>query len=159
MEDEPQQYLKKLRSNRLFTWMALSKIPSLWFWKIRIEKLDQNESKVSIPYNWRTKNPFRSIYFGALCGAAELSTGLLVLASVYPDNISILVTNIEASFSKKANQSVTFHCDDGPLLKQALFKVKAGEPQRIAMLSIGYLPDLTEVARVKVTWSMKQRSS
>ena len=70
---------------------------------------------VSLPYGWRTQNPFNSIYLAAQCMAAELSTGALAMLAIQSSNesVSMLVTNMEASFGKKATERSTFLCTNG----------------------------------------------
>ena len=114
---------------------------------------------VRLPYGWRSQNPFRSTYFAAQCAAAELSTGLLALAVLQEQPpVSMLVTHIEASFFKKADQTLLFTCSDGAALRATVMQaIATGEAQTFQATSVGTLPDGTEAARVRITWSFKRK--
>ncbi|HND87824.1 MAG TPA: DUF4442 domain-containing protein, partial [Saprospiraceae bacterium] len=64
---------------RLF---LLWKLPAAWFMGIGVQHCEAGRAVVSLPYGWRSQNPFRSAYFAAQCAAGELSTGLLALAAL-----------------------------------------------------------------------------
>ncbi|RMF25391.1 MAG: DUF4442 domain-containing protein, partial [Bacteroidetes bacterium] len=55
----------------------LKNLPSALWWGLRVRAISAEQAEVTIPFNWRTQNPFRSIYFAALAGAGELATGVL----------------------------------------------------------------------------------
>ena len=134
------------------------KLPTLFFWRIRVEELNRSQAKVSIPYCRRTKNPFRSIYFGALAGAAELATGLLALLATEGENISMLVTGIRGEFYKKAKSKTYFVCTQGDAIVRAVEKAKlTGEGQSIEVLSKGYNTEGELIAEFEFTWSFKSR--
>jgi len=135
------------------------KLPAAWFMGIRVRSCNPESAVTSLPYGWRSQNPFRSTYFAAQCAAAELSTGLLALAALHEQPpVSMLVTHIEASFLKKADQMLLFTCQDGALMQQIVRQaVETGAPQTFTASSIGTLPDGTEAARVQITWSFKRK--
>ncbi len=56
--------------------------------------------------------------------AAEFSTGTMVIDQIKASgkNISMLVLNNTANFSKKATGKITFTCKDGHLIKRLLTK-------------------------------------
>lgn len=135
-------------------------IPSLWFWNVVVLKVSHQESEVMIRHRWSNKNPFKSIYFSALAGAAELSTGLLALMACQKNNTSMLVTGMEARFFKKATGKIIFKCLDGDLLNKAVQNaIDSGEGREIMVVSIGYNEDGVMVAQFKYTWSFRQRKS
>ena len=138
----------------------MAKLPSVAFWRIGIKKIDPNECVINLPFSRRTKNPFRSIYFAAQNGAAELSTGLLAsLAIAEHGRISMLVTNVEASFSKKANKTTYFTCKDGAKIQEAVQKaIDTKEGVEISVDAIGHMESGEEVARFIFTWSFKVKS-
>ncbi len=144
-------------------WLArlyfLRQLPTAWWWGLRVRTLEEDRAEVTIPYNWRTKNPFRSIYFAALAGAGELSTGLLalkVLESMPPT--SMLVIEQQAEFLKKANTLTTFQCTQGAEVAEAVRRaVETGEPQTVRMTATGRNATGEIVARVHITWSFKRK--
>ena len=136
----------------------LKKLPSVFFWKIKVDEINENKSKISIPYCWRTQNPFRSIYFAALAGSAELSTGLLAFLAIEDKDVSMLVVGMKAQFSKKANTKTYFICEQGEEIQTAVNKaIKNGEGQTVTVISKGYNSDNELVAEFEFTWSFKLR--
>ena len=109
MKVKSSQYQKKVLNPVLFRIGMLKRLPSVVFWGISISWIDDQLCKVRIPFTWRTQNPFKSIYFAALAGAAELSTGALcqmLLADRVPH--SMLVTDFRAEYFKKANTCLLY---------------------------------------------------
>ncbi|NBC07827.1 MAG: DUF4442 domain-containing protein [Bacteroidetes bacterium] len=137
----------------------LQKLPSCLFWGIRVESVDLEQGVVSIPFSWRTQNPFRSIYFAALCGAGELSSGLLAVAALRSQPpVSMLVTNIEARFVKKADTLTTFTCQDGQALRDTVQRaLDTGEGQELVVRSTGRNTDGAVVCELTLTWSFKRK--
>ena len=121
--------------------------------------LDSQKCHVSIPYFWRSQNPFKSIYFAALAGAAELSTGAFCqLALAGKGSFSMLVVDFRAEYSKKANTKILFTCEQGPELFSLIDTLKPGETNQLTMLSIGKNKAGEEVARFFITWSFKRKN-
>ncbi|HAQ37352.1 MAG TPA: thioesterase [Saprospirales bacterium] len=148
----------KLTSRFWRTLYYLRHIPSLWFWNVAVVKIDDHESEVAIHHSWANKNPFRSIYFSALTGAAELSTGLLALMACQHNNTSMLVTGLEAKFLKKATGRILFKCTEGDVLLETVKKAgETGQGQEVIVKSSGYNEEGIEVARFLFTWSFKKR--
>jgi acyl-coenzyme A thioesterase PaaI-like protein len=152
-------YQKKM-SNPLYFWFGmLVKLPSAVFWKFRIRDLNAEKCVVTIPYIWRTQNPFNSIYFAALAGAAELSTGALCqLAISGLGKYSMLVVDFRAEYFKKANQKITFTCEQGKELFSLVESLQPNDSGKLTMISSGKNPQDEEVARFYVTWSFKRKS-
>lgn len=150
--------ISKLTSKFWRTLYYLRHIPSLWFWNVAVVQIDDQMSVVSIRHGWSNKNPFRSIYFGALAGAAELSTGLLALMACMESNTSMLVTGMEARYHKKATGKITFKCLEGELIRQTVRKaISSGEGQEIKVRSSAFNEQGLEVAQFIFTWSFKKR--
>ncbi len=148
-----------LKNRWLAGWYFLRRLPTAWWWGLRVRALEEDYAEVTIPCNWRTKNPFQSIYFAALAGAGELSTGLLalrVLESLPP--VSMLVIEQQAEFVKKANTLTTFRCDQGAAVAEAVHRaVATGEPRTVRMTATGRNVAGEVVARIHITWSFKCR--
>jgi len=155
-----QNLLKNLNSNfkmKLYLW---AKLPMAAFSGMRVGKVTPHFAEVVLPYRWRSQNPFRSIYFAAQCAAAELSTGLLVLtAKESAPPLSMLVVQFESTFSKKANKTLTFRCEQGPELINAIEKaINTGEGVTFTAITKGILPSGEIASEMKVTWSFKLKS-
>ncbi len=161
--NQPSQKVSQLIKNLTNPWklsfFLLLKLPSLFFWKIRVVELNPNEAAVTIPFNWWTQNPFRSVYFSALLGAAEFSTGILALIAVTDtDGVSMLVTRVEADFIKKAKGRIVFTCEEGEKIQQAVKKaMETNEGQQVTVQSIGKMENETVVCKVSLTWSFKKK--
>jgi hypothetical protein len=129
---------------------------------LRIDEIDCHHCAVSVPYGWRTSNPFRSTYFAALAMAAELSTGALGLVATRsaPLPAAMLIVGLEAHFGKKATARTTFTCADGDAIFAAVARTLGdGEPATVAAVSVGRAPDGAEVARFTCTWSFRRRAA
>jgi len=129
---------------------------------LRVEQLKDDCCAVSVPYAWRTTNPFRSIYFAAQAMAAEMSTGAMALGAVRvaPVPVALLIVDLKASFGKKATAKTTFRCTQGAALRQAVAcTLASGEAATASVVTVGQMADGTEVARFTFTWSFKRRAS
>lgn len=138
--------------------MMLVKLPSISWWGIKLDSLTNKECQVSLKLNWRNQNPFKSVYFAALCGGAELSTGLLCMSET--DKLgkwSMLVGHFESDFLKKATGKIRFVCIEGDLLANKLEEIKNSDDKigTLVLNSIAYNSDNVEVAKFKITWSFK----
>ncbi|MCG3164329.1 MAG: hypothetical protein POELPBGB_00083 [Bacteroidia bacterium] len=144
----------------LFNLFLLIKLPAAFFCGLNIKKLDADNCEVTLPYGWRSQNPFQSIYFAAQAMAAEMSTGALALLAIENANapVGMLVVNIEATFTKKADKLTTFTCTEGAKVFEAIdTALKTGEKVPVRIESVGTMSDGTEVARFFITWSFKRK--
>jgi Domain of unknown function (DUF4442) len=153
------EYRKQILKPWKFWTMMFWKLPSIVFWGVKLKELDDYKCSVTIPYSFTTKNPFDSIYFGALNGAAELSTGLLVqmkLADYGP--CSMLVTGFEAQFLKKSETIITFVCIGGQILDDFLKSLKnSGDKGSLELESKGYNSNNEVVCVMQIKWSIKKK--
>jgi len=127
---------------------------------VKLRALDARACTASVPYGWRSTNPFRSTYFAALAMAAELSTGALGMLAVRlaPEPVALLIVEMTASFEKKATGLVTFTCEDGDRVLAAVARTLAtGEPATADLATVGRLPDGAIAARFTFRWSFKRR--
>lgn len=149
-----------MKSPLLMRLFMLRSLPLAMIAGLRIDALDAGRCAASVPYGWRTTNPFRSTYFAALSMAAELSTGALALVAVHASGapVAMLITDLEASFGKKATARATFTCEAGAAIEAAVAEtVATGAPVTATVTTVGRLADGTEVARFRFTWSFKRR--
>lgn len=138
-----------------------SKLPTLTWWGVKVKSLTREQGQTSIPYGWRTQNPFQSTYFAAQAGASELSTGMLgMLATAGKGKISMLITGMEAEFVKKATGTVIFTCQDGAEIEATVQRaIQTGEGQTFRATSIGVQEDTgVVVSKMYFTWSFKAKS-
>jgi len=159
MTPEAKKHIKRMNNPFIFWWAMLSKLPSAVFWRLKIKYLTLEKCEVTIPYFWRSQNPFKSIYFAAMAGAAELSTGALCQVGMAgKGSYSMLVVDFRAEYHKKANQKITFVCNQGLELEKLVESLKLGDSDTITMISTGTNPEGEMVARFFVTWSIKRKT-
>lgn len=141
---------------RLFTY---NKLPSLALWGVRVSALDDTACTVTMPYGYRTQNPFRSVYFAAQSGAAELSTGALALLHLEGQpRASMLVTQFDSKYYKKAAGELRFVCEDGDAIAEAVAGAIAdGNPRTTVAHVRAYLPDGVLASEFWVTWSFRRK--
>lgn len=159
LSDKQNRVLSDLNSPmKLWLWL-LAKLPSAWFMGVRMKKLTPERCEVTLPYGWRSQNPFNSIYFAAQMAAAEFSTGALAtLAITGQGRVSMLVSNISGEFIKKANTQTTFTCEQGAEVFAVVEKaIQTGEPQTITMVSTGRQASGEVVSVTNITWSFKAK--
>lgn len=140
----------------------LSKLPLAFMAGLRIDQMDEGGTKVSVPFNYFTKNPFRSIYFAPLSMAAELSSGLLAMSAIGRTEVpvSMLVLSMRAEYIKKAKTRIFFHCNDGQKINEAVFQsVLSNEGQTVESISIGIDENGNVVARFWFTWTFKSKNT
>jgi len=103
-----------------FNTFTFFKLPSAWWCGVRLRHLDEEKAVVTVRHRWINQNPFKSMFWAVQGMAAELSTGALVISKIKSSgkNISMLVANNKASFTKKATGKITFSCDDGHLIQK-----------------------------------------
>lgn len=153
------QILKDL-NNPLKMWFYFAaKLPTILFYGIRLKSCDSLAASAIVPFSYRTKNPFRSIYAGAQFAAAEISTGVLVMATLRNlGNFSMLITKTEIEYVKKATSKTTFTCQEGDRILAIAQQAQAtGKGQTIRLLSEGRLASGEVVSRMWFTWSIKER--
>lgn len=151
---------RRVSNPMLFAGWSLAKLPAALFAGVRLDELTPERCKTSVPYGWRSQNPFRSTYFAAQAMAAELSTGAIGLLAVEHAEVpfSILITDMTASFGKKATSRAYFVCEDGTRAFEAVLGSKAdGEARQFSMNTVGRMADGAEVSRFTFTWSVKRR--
>jgi len=150
----------KLTPSKINTFNLL-KLPSVFFTGVRVKSIDDNSCTVSVKHRWINQNPFKSMFWAVQGMAAELTTGALVLAKIRTSGrkVSMLVSNNNASFTKKATGRITFECKDGHLIDEALKKtIETGEGQTIWMQSVGTNKDGVVVSTFNFEWSVRVKS-
>jgi hypothetical protein len=94
--------------------------------------------------------------------AAELATGALVMQAIRASNqnISMLVLNNKASFSKKAKGRISFSCQQGLEVKDTIEQaISSGEGQTIWMHASGIDEQGDVVSEFSFEWTLKLKGS
>ncbi len=145
---------------RKLTIFTIFKLPSAYLCGVRTKSIDSTKCVVTVKHRWINQNPFNSMFWAVQGMAAEFSTGALVIAKIKDSGkkVSMLVTSNSATFTKKATGRITFTCNDGNLIDDALKKtIETGEGQTLQMTSIGINEEGIEVSAFVFEWSVKMK--
>ena len=137
------------------------KLPSAFLSGVRVKSISKEQCIVTVKHRWFNQNPFNSMYFAVQAMAAELTTGALVMMQIKKSgkNISMLVANNNSNFSKKATGRITFTCNDGHLIEEAIKQtIATGEGQTIWMKSVGVNEKREQVSEMNFEWSIKLKA-
>lgn len=151
------QYFMEISPTKLNRFLFF-KLPSAFWCGVRVKKIDNTECIVTVKHRWINQNPFKSMYFAVQAMAAELSTGALVMYQIKKSgkNISMLVANNKSNFTKKATGKITFTCNDGKKILEAIEKtIATGEGQTFWMKSIGTNEANVQVSEMDFEWSVR----
>lgn len=134
------------------------KLPSAFWSGVRVKSISSEKCVVTVKHRWMNQNPFKSMYFAVQAMAAELTTGALVMYHIKESgkNISMLVANNKGNFTKKATGRITFTCNDGHLIKEAIDKtIATKDGQTFWMKSIGINEKGEQVSEMDFEWSVR----
>ncbi|UAB75691.1 DUF4442 domain-containing protein [Mesoflavibacter sp. SCSIO 43206] len=150
----------KLTPSKLNTY-TMFKLPSAYICGVRTKSISDQNCVVTVKHKWINQNPFKSMFWAVQGMAAEFSTGALVIAKIQESGqkISMLVTTNKAVFTKKATGKITFTCNDGNKIDQAIAQtIKTGKGQTVWMQSQGVNQDGVVVSTFDFEWSIKLKS-
>ena len=139
----------------------MKQLPMGWLAGLRVDFFEEDEVRVSVPFKYLNKNPFRSVYFAVLAMAAELSSGLIAMAAVQDAGVpvSMLVLNMKADFLKKARTRITFLCTEGKRIRQSISKsIEYGSGQVVEVKVTGTDADGEPVADFWFSWTFKPKT-
>ncbi len=154
-------FKKKMLNPWLFRSFAFFKVPMGWLSGMRLTELTTERAVATQPFKWLNMNPFKSTYFAVQSMAAELSTAAIGLLAIEGQNPSIatIIIDMKSEFPKKATGRVTFTCEDGAKIFQAVEHAKStGEASTVTAKTVGTMADGTVVSVFEFTWSFKRRS-
>lgn len=136
------------------------KLPSAYWSGVRVKDITTTKCVATVKHRWFNQNPFNSMYFAVQAMAAELTTGALVMYQIKKSGkkISMLVANNKGNFTKKATGRITFTCNDGDKLEEAIQRaVTTGEGQTFWMTSVGIDEKGDQVSQMEFEWSIKAK--
>ena len=142
---------------RLF---MMKQLPMAWLAGLRLTRFTPEAATVTVRFKFLTQNPFRSIYFACLAMAAELASGIQAMMHVSSGSpVSMLVTHLEADFTKKAVGLIAFTSADGQRIAQAIAESRAtGEGRTVVCTSTGLDEAGDTVAVFRITWSFRAKA-
>lgn len=134
------------------------KLPSAFWCGVRVKSISPLQCEATVKHRWFNQNPFNSMYFAVQAMAAELTTGALVMYQIKKSGkeISMLVANNKGNYTKKAKGRITFTCNQGHLIKEAIQKtILTGAGETIWLKSIGVDEKGDQVAEMDFEWSVR----
>ena len=140
-----------------YTLFTLFRLPAAWLTGVRLIHLDEKGATASIKHRWINQNPYSSMFWAVQGMAAEFPTGILLTDQIRKSgrNISMLVLNNKANFSKKATGRINFTCDQGEEAKRAIDTLIAtGEPQTVWLDATGINQDGQRVSTFSFEWTL-----
>jgi len=146
---------------RKINFFTLFKLPSAYICGIKVKSITEEKSMVTVKHRWINQNPFKSMFWAVQGMAAELSTGILVMQSIDASKrkVSMLVTNMNATFTKKATGRIVFECNAGLAIKEAIQKsIETGEGQTVLVTSEGINKEGVSVSKFQFEWSLKAKA-
>jgi hypothetical protein len=159
-EGRAEQARRRLGGGLGFRLYLLARLPLAFAAGLRLERLDEQLCQTSLPGGWRTRNPFGSTYFAALCMAAEAASGApaLALASGAPASVAVILREIHAVFNKRVEGHARFEFQDLAGIKAAVDEA-AGRDESVSYAAevVGRGPDGEPAAEFRVVWSFKRR--
>ena len=141
---------------RLYLW---ARLPLAACAGLSLRRLDDTACTVAVPGGWRTRNPFRSMYFAAQSMAAEMSTGApaMMLAEGAPASVSMLVREVRGVFTRRIQGEAEFTFEDLAGMRAAVERaVASGESESFVARSVGRTRD-GAASEFEITWSFKRR--
>ena len=158
-------FLHKIMPNMEFTPVKLNtytffKLPAAFWSGVRVKSISAETCIVSVKLGWFNQNPFKSMYFAVQAMAAEFTTGALVMFHIKASeqNISMLVAQNKAVFTKKATGKISFTCNQGKEIADCIEKaIQTNEGQTIWLTSIGVNESGEQVSEMQFQWTIKTR--
>ena len=136
------------------------KLPAAFWCGVRVKSISDETCMVTVKLSWFNQNPFKSMYFAVQAMAAEFTTGALVMFHIKASeqNISMLVAQNKAFFTKKATGKISFTCNQGKEIADCIEKaIRTNEGQTIWLTSIGVNESGEQVSEMQFQWTIKTR--
>lgn len=137
------------------------KLPSAFWSGVRVKSISAEICQTTVKHGWFNQNPFKSMYFAVQAMAAEFTTGALVMYRIKESgkDVSMLVAQNKAVFTKKATGRITFTCNQGNLIADVIQKaIDTNEGQTVWLTSIGVNENGEQVSEMQFEWTLKARS-
>ena len=151
---------KRMLNPFFFKLFLVFNLPMAFLSGLKLKKLSNESSLVTMKYKYLNKNPFGSIYFACLSMAGELASGILVASIIYDSKpkVSMLVVNMQVSFVKKAIGVINFKCKDGLAMQSVIdSSITSGEGKIFDALTTAIDSQGDVVAEFIVRWSFKAK--
>lgn len=112
--------------------LSMVKIPLVAFVGPIVERLNDEECSLRIPFRWRVKNHLGSMFFGALMTAADTTYGLLYFHLIAKNKKQVpgIIKEGRVEFFKRVEADAVFTCKDGAKI-QALMDQSLASGERV----------------------------
>ena len=133
---------------------------SAWWFGVRVKKITRKYCSTKVNLNWINKNPFKSMFWAIQGMAAELSTGVLIMqaSKSFKCDISMLVINNKATFTKKAKGQIVFSCNNGEAVEKTFTKLfKTNKSQTLWLQAIGVDEEGDIVSTFDFEWTLLRK--
>ncbi len=122
-----------IKNTILLKSISLFKCPMALFIGASIHELTSKRAVVKVPLGFRNRNPYGSMFLGALTSGADIAGSLAAYTATREANIksSVLFKDMHAQFNKKVLSSAYFVCEDVPKVRGLIEKgaTELGTPQ------------------------------
>jgi acyl-coenzyme A thioesterase PaaI-like protein len=155
-----QAYRRFLTTQPLFRAVLAARMPLLALAGAKVEYVDLAGARVRLPFGWKTRNIFGTMYFGAIAMGAEAACGSLVLLhnQQRDSKFAPIVKGLQIDFRKAATSDIVFECHEGDVVTDLFDRaVASGQREEANVEVIGRTRKDGEVARVLVTWSLRYK--
>lgn len=132
------------------------------FCRPKISNWSPEKVQIHIPLRRRTRNHFRSMYFGALMVGADLTAGLHAYAFGLEKgwNVSLAFKSSSAEFLRRPDTDVYFEMEQGRAVEALLQKSHlSGERHHIGVPINAYDTEGTKVAEFVLELSVRVKNS
>jgi hypothetical protein len=121
----------------LWTFATL-KVPLLMVARPRVRTVCSDRYELSLELARRTKNPFGSMYFGAMAIGAEATpmAHALVIARSLGRQVFFSTRQVKAEFLAAAKGEVTFRTDNGEQLRAAMVQAEEAKRSAVALVRV-----------------------
>lgn len=143
-----------------FKFFLFLRLPAAWWSGLSVVLIDKHSSSIAIKYNWRTRNPFGSMYFACQAMAAEMASGLLAFNAINraDGSYSMFVKHLKVEFTKKAVGKIIYHCEDGSRIRELLENLKQpGESNALVCISTGVDSSGEIVSKFAIEWHFRKK--
>ncbi len=153
---------QKLKMTLFIRYFGLMKVPMIFYCKPSVIEISSKSVTLKIPFIRRNRNHLGSMYLGALCVGADITSALLSLSIIKESGKKILpiFKDFKADYYKRAEGDVLFVCNQGDEIQNMIQEViqnKVRINKKIDVLA--YVPSkLNEevVAKFSLTLSLKE---
>lgn len=151
--------MKQTAFVRLF---GLTKVPLIWFIRPSVVQLDDEITRVKIPFKRRNKNHLGSLYFGVLCAAADIAGGVAAMKHITDSGhkVSLSFKDFKAEFHKRAVGDTMFINKQGKEIRAFVEKtIASGERENMTVLVEAFTKQMGDepVATFNLTLSLKKK--